>query len=78
MAWVDFSPEFPVIVVGVIDGQITPDGKGSQTFANLEEARKVFPDLDPDHNTKRFTWAAKGGEMLTRFETWKANEFYST
>lgn len=78
MAYEGFSPDFPVILCGVRDGEITEDGLGSQQFANFDEAKKAFPDLDPDKNTTRFTWAAKGGEMLTRFETWKANDFYST
>lgn len=78
MTWEGFSPDLPVIVCGVVDGEITENGSGGQRFANLEDARKVFPDLDPAQNTKRFTWAAKGGDNLVRFETWKANEIYSS
>jgi hypothetical protein len=49
-------------------------------FANLEEAKKVFPDLDPDTNGKRFTWAMQGrvdGALAMRFESWEAYERFS-
>jgi hypothetical protein len=49
-------------------------------FANLEEAKKVYPDLDPDRNGKNFTWAMHDkvdGKPAMRFESWKAYESFS-
>ena len=49
-------------------------------FANLEEAKKVYPDLDPDVNGKRFTWAMHDkvdGVPAMRFESWEAEEIFS-
>ena len=43
-------------------------------FNNLEEAKKVFPDLNPISNSKTFTWAMKdkhNGEEVMRFEDWE-------
>lgn len=73
-----------VQVVGVKDGEITPNGHGYQMFPNLTEAKKVFPDLDPDHNGKRFSWAMRGetpgpdSYPAMRFESWAAEQMYST
>lgn len=75
--WIGFNPEFPVIVAGVQDGKITPDGLGAMEFENFAAAKAVFPDLDPAVNGQRFTWAMSGGIGKTRFETWEANAFYS-
>jgi len=49
-------------------------------FENLEEAKKVYPDLDPDRNGKRFTWAMHDkvdGKPAMRFESWEAEEIFS-
>jgi hypothetical protein len=82
MAWSGWRPEMPVIVAGVENGKITHDGKGYQEFGSLADAQSVFPDLDPQKNSERFTWAMAGGTSegrdRIRFETWKANELYST
>ena len=43
-------------------------------FDNIEDAKKVFPDLDPNTNTKTFTWAMKDkhdGADVLRFEDWE-------
>jgi hypothetical protein len=70
-----------VIVVGAENGEITRDGKGVQEFQSIQEARNVFPDIDPDKNTSRFTWAMKemreGKILRLHFETWAAYELYS-
>jgi hypothetical protein len=82
MAWRGWKSDMPVIIVGVESGKVTHDGKGYQEFGNLAEAQSVFPDLDPEKNSERFTWAMAGGASRgherIRFETWKANELYST
>lgn len=82
MAWTGWHADMPVIVVGVVHGELTPDGKGSQEFTNLADARVTFPDLDPASNSKCFTWAMAGGNRdgreWIRFETWKAYDLYST
>jgi len=54
------------------------DGLGSQKFRNLEEAKKVFPELDICTSSKIFT-NILGSRLMApiRFETWKAHEFYS-
>ena len=81
MAWLDWSKEYPVIVVGVRDGQVTEDGNGYQEFPNHAAALAVFPDIVADVNGKRFTWAMNdsvGGSPRTRFETWKANDLLSS
>lgn len=54
--------------------------KEGYDFANLEEAKKVYPDLDPDINGKRFTWAMHdkiNGRPAMRFESWEAYEIFS-
>lgn len=76
------SKEAPaVIIVGVRDGQVTEDGKGEQEFPSIDEAREIFPDLDPAKNTERFTQAmqtmVEGRVVGLRFETWKAYQLYS-
>ena len=78
LAW---KPEMPVVVCGVVDGQLTVDGTGFQEFGSLAEARETFPDLDPEASTERFTHAMvenKNGVPRFRFETWSAYELYST
>jgi hypothetical protein len=69
--WKGWSYEMLVEVVG---------DKGYEVFSNLEEAREHYPTLDPEHNTKDFTWAMRGevnGYPAIRFETWPANKMYS-
>ena len=69
----------PVIVCGVDDGKITDDGLGAQEFKNFNDAKRVFPDLNIHKNSKNFTGAF--GNKLSgplRFETWKANQMYSS
>jgi hypothetical protein len=77
----DFYFKIPVIVVGVDVGIFTLNGKGSEEFTNLHAALKKYPDLDPNKNTERFTWAMKevSGKRINklRFETWAANDLYS-
>ena len=49
-------------------------------FENLGEAKKVYPDLDPDVNGKRFTWAMHDmvdGKPAMRFESWEAYDRFS-
>jgi hypothetical protein len=68
-----------VIVCGVSHGEVTKDGMGTQRFINLKEALKVFPDLDPNKNTVRFTWAMGNPQTeAMRFETFEAHKFYSS
>ncbi len=76
IAWIK---NLPVTVVGVDKGKITDDGWGSQNFETFHDAKTVFTDLDVIISGKRFT-APMGNKMTgeLRFETWKANELYST
>ena len=49
-------------------------------FENLEAAQEVYPDLDPDRNGKRFTWAMHdkvNGKPAMRFESWAAEDIFS-
>jgi hypothetical protein len=49
-------------------------------FANLAEARAVFPTLDPATSTSDFTWATHGeidGNIALRFENWNAERTLS-
>jgi vancomycin permeability regulator SanA len=73
-----WNPYTNVIVCGVDDGQFTADGRGYQTFENLFEAQKIFPDLNPTAQSKRFT-CARGNpeEHQMRFDTWAAENLYS-
>lgn len=74
-----WNPYTSVVVCGVENGTLTESGTGSQRFKDLGEAQSVFPDLDPENNTARFTRAL--GNPATdemRFETWPANRLYST
>jgi hypothetical protein len=77
----DFYFTIPIVVVGVESGKPTFSGKGFEEFINLNEALKAYSDLDPNKNTKRFTWAMKevnnGKISKLRFETWAANDIYS-
>ncbi|RFZ81468.1 hypothetical protein DYU05_19510 [Mucilaginibacter terrenus] len=75
----DWALTLPVIVCGVSSGKLTENGTGSQHFHSFDEAVKVFPDLDIYHAGKRFT-RALGNKISDdlRFETWKANDLYSS
>ena len=77
-----YNNEIPVIVCGVDGQQITSTGGGYKNFSNLQAALNMFPDLHPRICTERFTWAMKeikdGKLVKLRFETWKANDVYST
>ena len=78
--WSGYKPNMPVQVVGVKNGRITGNGGGVQVFKNLKDAQKVFPDLDPEENTMRFTWVTRGEigfKDAGRFETWRAYKMYS-
>jgi hypothetical protein len=49
------------------------------TATNLEEAKKVYPDLDPDVNGQNFTWAMHDkvdGQPAMRFESWAAEAIF--
>jgi len=77
----NWKPEMPVVICGVQDGQITTTGMGFQEFESLTAAQKMFPDLDPEKNTERFTWAfggTKDGKPRLRFETWSAYNLYAS
>jgi hypothetical protein len=70
--WKGWTEDMPVRVVGVVNNRITPNGSGYQDFSNLDEARKVFPDINPDVNGQRFCWAMQdsvNGKPTIRFET---------
>ena len=69
--------DIPVVIFGVIDGMVTVDGSGWQRFTCLSHAQTVFPDLDPETSTERFTRAMEDSEddqPQLRFETWMAYE----
>ena len=46
---------------------------GHYEFKNFKEAKKKFPTLDLNHNTKDFTWGMKDGDFI-RFEDWYVND----
>jgi hypothetical protein len=78
--WRGYKPNMPVQVVGVKNGKITSNGGGVEVFKNLKDAQKKYSDLDPEENTKRFTWVMAGevnGKDAGRFETWQAERMYS-
>lgn len=78
--WKGYRPNMPVQVVGVKNGKITSNGNGVELFKNLKDAQKKYKDLDPEENTKRFTWVMRGeikGRDAGRFETWQAERVYS-
>lgn len=75
----NWSRDVAVVVCGVENGHVTENGNGVQKFASLAEAQAAFPDLDPNANTARFTWAMGNTEKDDmRFETHAAYKFYST
>ena len=67
-----FQPNCPVtVVIGLHEGY---------DFVNLEAAKKVYPDLDPNVNGQRFTWAMHdkvNGQPAMRFESWEAEAIFS-
>jgi hypothetical protein len=72
MTKLPFQPNCPVVVVLSMC-------EGFQ-FANLDEAKKVYPDLDPNVNGKNFTWAMHdkvNGQPAMRFESWEAEAIFS-
>ena len=78
--WRGYKPNMSVQVVGVKNGKITSNGGGVEVFRNLKDAQTAFPDIDPEENTKRFTWVTRGqvkGKDAGRFETWQAERMYS-
>jgi hypothetical protein len=78
--WRGYKPNMPVQVVGVKNGKITSNGGGVEIFKNLKDAQKEYSDLDPEENSKRFTWVMRGeikGRDAGRFETWQAERMYS-
>jgi hypothetical protein len=78
--WKGYKPNMSVQVVGVKNGKITSNGGGVEVFRNLKDAQAAFPDIDPEENTKRFTWVTRGqvkGKDAGRFETWQAERMYS-
>ena len=78
--WKGYKPNMPVQVVGVKNGKITSNGGGVEIFKNLKDAQKKYSDLDPEENSKRFTWVMRGeikGRDAGRFETWQAERMYS-
>ena len=90
--WQGAKPDMPVQLVGVKQTgtkyEITRDGQGVVVFPNLAAAQKAFPDLNPNGNSKNFTWAMRGevknpsdrfsvAVPAIRFETWAANDIYS-
>jgi hypothetical protein len=50
--------------------------KGYFKFKNLQTAKLKFPTLDPEKNTKDFTWAMRGTKGM-RFEDWPTYEMMS-
>jgi hypothetical protein len=54
-SWIEqYDPQtLPVQVCGVRNGQITEDGYGVERFANIREARAIYPDLPTSDQTSR-------------------------
>ncbi|WDF45375.1 PIN domain-containing protein [Chryseobacterium sp. KACC 21268] len=75
----DWTKTLEVLVCGVQNGNFTDNGLGSMKFENIKRAKEVFPELDIYKQSEFFT-AALGNKITEslRFETWKANEFYSS
>jgi len=75
----DLTPDMPVIVTGVVQGQIVPVDKWpnfrkipTQEFPNLAEAQQLFPDLDLKGSSKRFngpTIDIHRGRLRSRFDS---------
>jgi hypothetical protein len=72
MSKLPFQPNCPVTVVLSL--------REGYNFESLEAAQKVYPDLDPNVNGKRFTWAMHDvvdGKPAMRFESWEAEAIFS-
>jgi hypothetical protein len=74
----DLTPDMPVIVTGVVQGQIVPVNQWpnreipAQEFHNLAEAQQLFPDLDLKGSSKRFsgpTIDIHRGRLRSRFDS---------
>jgi hypothetical protein len=80
----DLTPEMPVIVLGVENGEVVPRKKWTtdsrwgkiiprQEFSTLAEAQRVFPNIDlPCSRDERLTGPTvdeKDGKPCSRFET---------
>lgn len=80
-----------IMLVGVYNNKITETGCGNQIFLNIDEARKIFPELNPVEGSENFT-SSQGYESLSynqylaysgskkvavRFETKNAFNFLS-
>ncbi len=86
-SWIEqYDPHtLPVQVCGVRNGQITEDGYGVECFANIGEARAIYPDLPtPDQTSRtptRFIGPCRGelqDAPAMRFESVPAYRMYST
>lgn len=77
-----------ILLVGVTNNEITKNGSGSQIFKNFDEAKKVFPELNPEVGSENFTWSQGYDELrrspfgigktkAVRFETRIAYEYLS-
>lgn len=84
-SWIEaYDPySLPIQVCGVTSGTLTTDGTGVQTFANITEARRTFPDLrlrDLSGHPSRFSGPMRGeleGAVAIRYETTAACLFFS-
>lgn len=96
MAWKGWTASMPVQVCGVrveiaegdnpAAANVIFDKNSTEVFSNLSSAKAILPDLDPEVNGKRFSWAMRGEvdkengpgrETAIRFETWEAERMYS-
>lgn len=54
--------------------RVVRDGQAVLLFNSLTEARRRFPELDPDKNGPNFTWGQYDGHFdgkpVMRFEDW--------
>ena len=75
----EWTRNLHVIVCGVKNGKITENGDGSVEFDNFAAAQEIFSNLNIDVPSKYFT-VALGDKIIgpLRFETWRANELYSS
>jgi len=75
--------KLPIQVVVKIFGQYK-----AYAFKTLSEARRLFPELDPDINGELFTWGTRGEvntqtdngavkQEALRFEDWATENAYS-
>lgn len=80
-----------IILVGVLDNQITKNGEGFQVYENFNDAKKYFPELDAEKWSANFTKSFGFNELryyqyspfglkrtkAIRFETRNAYNLYS-